>query len=65
MYGCENWNNEERGEDRFETLEMRCWRICLKITWKGRFRNNYVFKSVEEERTIWYILMEIAKSVTP
>eukprot|EP00794_Sanderia_malayensis_P013305 gene13305-biopygen10613 len=46
LYGCESWKLSQKYVDKLKAFEMRCYRRMLKITWKERRTNEYVWNKV-------------------
>ena len=48
LYDCESWTLSQKYVDKLKAFEMRCYRRMLKITWKERRTNEYVWNKVTE-----------------
>ena len=48
LYGCESWTINQKSMDRLKAFEMKCYRRMLKITWKEKKTNDFVWRRVTE-----------------
>eukprot|EP00794_Sanderia_malayensis_P019589 gene19589-biopygen14545 len=48
LYGCESWTISQKSMDKLKTIEMKCCRKMLKITWREKKTNEFVWRKVME-----------------
>jgi hypothetical protein len=53
LYGSEAWNIRKVEQKRLEAFETWCWRRMLKIKWTDKIRNEEVYRTIGEKRTLW------------
>eukprot|EP00794_Sanderia_malayensis_P016388 gene16388-biopygen12078 len=48
LYGCESWTISQKSMDKLKAFEMKCYRKMLKITWREKKTNEFVWRKVTE-----------------
>ena len=46
MYGCESWTTKKAEHQRFDALELWCWRRLLSVPWTARRSNQSILKEI-------------------
>ena len=44
LYGCESWTISQKSMDKLKAFEMKCYRKMLKITWREKRTNEFVWR---------------------
>ena len=46
MYGCESWTVKKAECQKFDALELWCWRRLLRVPWAARRSNQFILKEI-------------------
>ena len=46
MYGCESWTVKKAERQRFDAVELWCWRRLLRVPWTTRRSNQSIQKEI-------------------
>ena len=46
MYGCGSWTTKKAEHQRFDALELWCWRRLLSVPWTARRSNQSILKEI-------------------
>ena len=48
LYACESWTLTAELQKRIQTMEMRCYRKILRISYKDHVTNEEVFAKIQQ-----------------
>ena len=46
MYGCESWTVKKAEHQRFDAMELWCWRRLLRVPWTAKRSNESILKEI-------------------
>ena len=46
MYGCESWTVKTAEHERFDAMELWCWRRLLRVPWTAKRSNESILKEI-------------------
>ena len=59
MYGCESWTIKKAECQRIDTLQLRCWRRLLRVTWTARRSNQSIPKEISPEYSLEGLMLKL------
>ena len=61
LYGCESWTLTADTERRIQSFEFKCLRRILRITYKDRKTNDFVWQQIKRHNKDILPLLKIVK----
>ena len=58
MHRCESWITKKT-EHRTYTLELWCWRRCLRVPWPARRSNQSILKEISPEYSLEGLMLKL------
>ena len=52
MYGCESWTIKKTEFQKFDDLELQCWRRILRVPWIAKRSNQPILKEISPEYSL-------------
>ena len=46
MYGCESWTIKKAEHQKYDAIELWCWRRLLRVPWTARRSNQSILKEI-------------------
>ena len=59
MYGCESWTTKKAEHQRFDALELWCWRRLLSVPWTARRSNQSILNDINPEYSLEGLMLKL------
>ena len=58
MHGFESWTTKKAEHQRFDALELWCWRRLLRVPWSARRSNQSILKEISPEYSLEGLMLK-------
>ena len=62
MYGCESWTIKKTEFQKFDDLELQCWRRILRVPWIAKRSNQPILKEISPEYSLEGLMLKLSSN---